>query len=363
MDILSSRYNKCSVFVHQGLGDLIMAIPLLVGIFERVKSESFQLVFYVKTKNEVEFIKTIIGTNKNVRVDIIGQSQGTNKLLRVLHTLRILLCTSWKKQVIISPYFTNSYWTAAFLFFFPYSFKIGTLQSKLKRCLNFTVQYKIGNHKAEHVLQLCEAVGVLNALTIADIRENKFNSSFLKKKCNISLNNCKKDNTIIFSPGSGEAEKYKRWPVNKFSELANLLLSDDLLLKIIIIGNESELELANEIIAGVVYKDRIVSKNNLRFIEILAEIERSNAIVCACSGMAHVASLTSTKIIGLFGPTDYRVTGPYSTNVTIVSSDMSCSPCYPKKNLCMTSGESECMRRIVATDVFNVLVSKITYEG
>jgi heptosyltransferase-2 len=56
--------------------------------------------------------------------------------------------------------------------------------------------------------------------------------------------------------------------------------------------------------------------------------------------------------VAVFGPTDYRATGPVSDKWLIVYDKEPCAPCF--KRVC-PSGDRSCMKKIQASEVIDAL--------
>lgn len=154
---------------------------------------------------------------------------------------------------------------------------------------------------------------------------------------------------LILHPGShGNA---KEWPEFKFRELIDLL--DEKKFQVLITGSKEE---------ALKYKGLDLKKENLHFLmgqfslgEFISFIHQCDGIVAASTGPIHIASLSSTHILGLF-PKQKRIGagiwGPLGENASYIESPGICSACEKKltdfnPNLCT------CMEAIEATEVQN----------
>ena len=90
---------------------------------------------------------------------------------------------------------------------------------------------------------------------------------------------------------------------------------------------------------------------------MISVIENSKALVVTDTGTAHIASAVNAPVFCLVGPTPYEQTGPYKTpfnDVTIISSNLECSPCY-KTEVMKACKDNICMKSIKASNVINLL--------
>jgi lipopolysaccharide heptosyltransferase I len=171
------------------------------------------------------------------------------------------------------------------------------------------------------------------------------------------------DNFIVLAPGGTWPSK--RWPVDRFAELAQKI-HDDLQLPVVLLGGPGEKKLADEILkispnAGIV---DFTGRTTLP--ELLALVDAAKALVCNDSGPMHMAVALNKPLTAIIGPTNALRTGPYRRPNSIVKTAEPCSPCY-KRN-CPKVKEKDsavdiplCMTKITVAQVFENLKSQITF--
>lgn len=141
----------------------------------------------------------------------------------------------------------------------------------------------------------------------------------------------------------------KRWPAEKFSELAMLSVRD-LQAKILVFGTKADTGTAAEIIEnnpGHVID--LTGKTSLA--EAMALIKRCNVFVTNDSGLMHVAAALKTPVVAVFGSTNPITTGPFSNNSIVIRKNISCSPCL--KTHCRS--DFRCMQEIGSNEVFEAV--------
>jgi lipopolysaccharide heptosyltransferase II len=205
-------------------------------------------------------------------------------------------------------------------------------------------------HRVEYFLDLAKAVG-------ADITKKNYEffitepdrkkaSRILESK-GINLN----DDIVILNPGGNWDPK--RWPVDKFAELADKLIKK-YKIKVLITGVDKDKKLADGISRRM--KGDATSICGLTALRELASIfERAKLVISGDSGPMHIAVSVGTNVVALFGPTSVNVTGPYGKgNYTVIHKDIGCSiPCYD-----FTCKDNRCMKAITADDVIGVIKKK-----
>jgi ADP-heptose:LPS heptosyltransferase len=63
----------------------------------------------------------------------------------------------------------------------------------------------------------------------------------------------------------------------------------------------------------------------------------------------HVAAAVGTPVVGIFGPTDPALTGPYGKEHVVLRVDIPCSPCL--KDYCTNNVHMECMKLVTVEQV------------
>lgn len=104
----------------------------------------------------------------------------------------------------------------------------------------------------------------------------------------------------------------KVWPLTKFIELATVLKQHHNNYGIVITGGKTEHHLAREFINHVPDTINLVGKTNV--LQLTACIRRFSAYISSDTGAMHVACVTDTPLVALFGPTNSIRTAPYPSS-------------------------------------------------
>ncbi len=152
---------------------------------------------------------------------------------------------------------------------------------------------------------------------------------------------------VGFNPGAAYGPA-KRWPAEKFAELAKMLHEQTKCL-ILVFGTRADLRAAAVIRQPLPDRKRfldLTGKTDLG--TAMAYISCCDAFVTNDSGLMHVAAAVNTPLVALFGSTDHVATGPYSKRAVVVRKSLPCSPCLkthcPEKHFA-------CMEMISAEEV------------
>ena len=93
-----------------------------------------------------------------------------------------------------------------------------------------------------------------------------------------------------------------------------------------------------------------------RRLELLLVLKKAKIVIGNDSGIMHLASLMKTKLLSIWGYTNYKNTAPVGSSSYIIRKKIKCSPCY-KVLLpvhCIYK-EKKWLTNIKVNDVWNIL--------
>lgn len=124
---------------------------------------------------------------------------------------------------------------------------------------------------------------------------------------------------IGFHPGSAQGFAWKRWPIDRFAEVARALYERNPNSVFLIFGGSDEEQQKREL------ADMINQQAPAIAFHITAPLLTTAGIMKHCklfisndSGLMHIASALDIPTISLFGPTDERQTGPRSHHSVVL---------------------------------------------
>lgn len=174
---------------------------------------------------------------------------------------------------------------------------------------------------------------------------------------------------VIINPNTSDLIPLRKWPVEHFVELTEILLDgiDDC--GIIFIGSQSERIYVEILIRQInmagARKGRVLNLAGLTSINELIDLFHfADLFITNDSGPAHLAALTSIPIIVLFGPETPELYAPLAERVECIYLGMDCQPCvtiyngkysYCTDNQCLKlippSRVGDAARQILAEEV------------
>jgi len=111
---------------------------------------------------------------------------------------------------------------------------------------------------------------------------------------------------IVLHPGA--ASESRRWPIERWAELARVLVSERW--KIVITGTSAEFRRCRQIAkaAGLPITAVIAGKTGI--VELCRVVQAAQIVVCGDTGVGHLATALRTASVLLFGPTSPGRWGP-----------------------------------------------------
>jgi heptosyltransferase-2 len=218
-------------------------------------------------------------------------------------------------------------------------------------------------HQVYYYLNLLKSIGIETIETQPCIyltdEERQWARNFLNSK--LITHNSRL--LIGINPGATYGSA-KRWMPERFAELIFRIINE-LDGRVIIFGNKSENEIADEILQGLKTQNsklkthilNMVGKTNLR--ELAALTAECNAFITNDSGPMHMASALFVPVVAIFGSTNKASTGPFGEGHKIITNNLPCSPCMKRK---CPEGHLKCMTEITADNVFAALQEVLPKE-
>lgn len=149
---------------------------------------------------------------------------------------------------------------------------------------------------------------------------------------------------VLVHPGTSGFGRFKRWPAERFGAFVRRLVDDGH--DVVATAGPGEEDLVREVLAASGTQAALLVPPDL---PTLAEIQaRARLVVAPDTGPLHLAALTGVPVLGLFGPKDPEVYGPYGRRRdgtvgpldVITRDDVGCRPCTRRRcdlPLCMTT--------------------------
>ena len=161
---------------------------------------------------------------------------------------------------------------------------------------------------------------------------------------------------ILLNPNASDLLPLRRWPPQRYVELARRLLERYPDLFIGFTGAPAEAAPNNQL-ADEVGSSRVIplaGKTTLR--QVLVLYTRSAILVTNDSGPAHFASMTPIRVVALFGPETPALFAARSPNAIALWAGIACSPCVNAYNNRQSACQNNiCMQQISVDQVFDAV--------
>jgi len=155
----------------------------------------------------------------------------------------------------------------------------------------------------------------------------------------------------------------RRWPPNRWAELAGRIQAD-LHLKPVLVWGPGEEEYARamarenpSVSCGAGPGNAVQWHTSPRLTELLRLIQHADVVVAHDSGPMHISSALRRPTVGLFGPNLPEICGPRHDRAQTVCARFGCSPCL--QNHCLRPQGQHCMDAITVDEVLDA-VRRIT---
>jgi ADP-heptose:LPS heptosyltransferase len=162
------------------------------------------------------------------------------------------------------------------------------------------------------------------------------------------------EKVFLINPGEGILP-LREWPLERFIELTRLILQDTLAC-VILVGVDGAAGKADRMVEAVA-DPRCFSLTGQTSLEELLELfSMSHVLISNDCGLAHIAMLTSLKIITLFGPESPKIFGPLTECSHVVYADWPCSPCLSALNHRDSAcRDNMCLKSITVADILQLV--------
>jgi heptosyltransferase II len=337
MNMAREKVKKILVFQLNWLGDILFSYPLLRALaktFPEVEITCAVVSGYAELLKGNPWVRSVIE---------LPDKRGAGAVLRGAALIPALRKEKFDMCFLLKPSRTKSIMAA----YAGIKERIGF--SGKKDLLTTAVDTPSGKiHRADQILALAAALGI----TKADGTYEYFfcpGDEGRAEKILISAGSTL-GTRVALNPGGNWGPK--RWPEERFRDLAGKMLDEFKNIEIVITGAKKDRRMAEEMV-GKVNSERCYSIAGRTGINALAAIfKKCSLVVSADSGPLHLASATGVPTIGLFGPTSPEITGQRGRGLNmVIHKPSACSiPCYIEN----CEKGHECMLKITPEDVLGL---------
>jgi lipopolysaccharide heptosyltransferase II len=127
------------------------------------------------------------------------------------------------------------------------------------------------------------------------------------------------DRIVAIAPGTSGRRSVKEWTDEGYAQVGEYLAHKGY--KVVILGTVPAIEITSRC-RSIIDLSRKTSLG-----EAAAVLDRSKTLLAVDSGMLHLAAALGKRVVGLYGPSNWQVTGPQGEGHKLIISGEKCSPC------------------------------------
>lgn len=168
----------------------------------------------------------------------------------------------------------------------------------------------------------------------------------------------RREQLVVLNPASNRSTH--RWPAGRFTQIARRLLALKGVRVALAAPADASLlcdEVAEPLGAALWRAD-----GRFHPLALAVLLSRAAVVVSGDSGLLHLAVASGAIVVGLYGASDALRRGPYATNASVLTSGLTCSPCY-SKTCPLGTNPPLCMQEISVDRVFSAIVSRLGQQA
>lgn len=341
-----SRIKNVLIIMMGGIGNMIFLTPALKALRKALPSSSFCFLLGPYGAEKVIEGSDLLDQKITVGLEKFTGVSGNMRLIRKLRQEHFNLS--------ITSTGTNPLKSSLLCALANIEYRVGENIGGKGIFYNLKVPFDTERHEVEGNIHLVQRLGIDVEDRLLFVQMSEKNKESAQKF--FAQHNIEGKVVVGLHPGSGVHQaEFKRWPRERFAQLADKLITD-FGASVVIFGGTEETELAEEI------KDRmrsapLIMTGQSPLGETAALIEGCSLFISNDSGLLHVACAVDTPSIGIFGPTNPRRTGPYPDLSAVFRKDLACSPCYEGNSI--HCDHFECLYLITVDDMIEEVKKRL----
>ena len=332
--------KRILIFQTAFLGDVILTLPMIQVLHQRFPQATIDVV---TTPAASQFLSNHPAVNRVIPYD----KRKTQRGLKGIVALSIFLSRG-KYDLAIAPH--RSIRTSSIIALSGIKNRIGFSTASGKFLYNHTVQYVSSKHEIERNLDLLTPLGIqLQERELPSLYPSQKDSDFLKKFL-FEREILNQEKIIAIAPGS--VWNTKRWPLERYAELALMLANDGYV--VWIIGGSDDALLGKTIVDSSHHKHIHDTTGHLSLLQSAELIRRCRILITNDSAPLHIGVAMRTPVVAIFGATVPEFGfAPYGKDdIVIETKGLNCRPCAIHGGHTCPIGTFICMKNIETKTVY-----------
>lgn len=307
------------IFLHHGLGDLVMALPLLDDI-RSSQADCNQILVFVRCSSTYRLLD-VLGYTKDFDVRVF------NRRLSLMYPFMISLR---RPRVVLAPQSPGD-WKMPLISKLIYrGSSIGP--ENITGGPRFDVTIPDHDNLRESKIDYYRRYAGLGGYAPkgqAEVRVKMLPKELAQAgKDRLSALQSGRITWIGLAPGSNPLESHKRWPIVHYVSLINDMASKNSQYRFLLLGSPSESGLLDSIRNKISNSEWAFILTPVDVAEALSVYAACDCLVTGCNGASHMAGMLGTPLVTIYGPTNGANTGAWSPHRRSLRARLSCSPCY-----------------------------------
>jgi lipopolysaccharide heptosyltransferase II len=357
----SEKVERILVFAYHGLGNFIMYTPALRLLRTRYPQARIDL----QVGNQARLEEVVEGSDLFDNIYRLPYGAGLSAWIKRACEIR-----STQYDLTINEFHSHSWILALLVVMSGAPFRIGHVTSpgwsrrfsRYSFIFNIPVGMKENEHEIDRYADLVAAAG-------ADRRQLSDNKTFVhlmdqdREFAESFLETVRVGSGVIvgMQPGTSPTMRWKQWPLERYRELIERLVTELPAAHLVLFGAPGEVEMIEELARGLESKVTVAAgKTTVK--QAAALIESCNLLVCNDSGLMHVAVAVGTPVVAIYGPTDIERTAPLGPRHRVIRHDLPCSPCFKLEGDSQVQhcSHHDCLMTISSDEVMQTLLTSMS---
>ncbi len=323
------------------IGDVILAIPSIREIRNNFPDAFISVLVGVESRHVLKRCPYI---DELIFYDRYGNDAGLRGLLKVSGVVK-------RKAFDVSLDFQNSRASHIIAWLGAVKKRYGYSNNKFGFFLNNRLKpLIIGVGPVEEQFRVLKkaginTIGISKRMELWPCKEDfSYVDDFLRKEW-------LRENQLLVGINIGGSWNTKRWPLENFARLSDMLAAKDI--RVVVTGSKEETDIVREF-KGLTRAKIVNAVGKTTLTQLAALIKKCRVFVTSDSAPMHISSAMNTDFIALFGPTDSRRHFEPTEKGVVLQKKVDCGPCY--KPRCK---KIVCMEKITVDEVFKLVMEKI----
>ncbi|MDR4507718.1 MAG: lipopolysaccharide heptosyltransferase II [Candidatus Brocadiaceae bacterium] len=346
-----NKFENILIVRLGAMGDIVHVIPAVKNVRESYPSAHIAWLVEDKLKDLVDAIPGIDEVVVFPRKRWQAHLKNPQKYFQMITELRAFLKKLRQKRYDVALDFHGNFKSGLLSYLSRARYRIG-FSRKFGKEFNFIFQNvciapeKKRIHRVDKYLALVQCLGITTHYQRPEFLIPEADRHYIDRF--ILQNHLQERPLAMIHPGTSVFGKFKRWPPEKYSLLADRL-TQELHYAVVFTWGPLEYKIAEEIISLMHTQGTIACKTS-SVKQLIALLQRAHLFIGSDTGPTHIASYIGIPTIAIFGPKDPAIYAPYGENSLVVRKDIACSPCAVRE-----CGHVTCIHSITPDDVFNAV--------